>query len=71
MTARVTPITLEKSGRSAVRRLTRTIDAVETNDGDGVKIRRIGGRQLSHVIDSFLMLDEINSDDAQDYVAGC
>jgi len=53
-----------------VRRLTRTIDAVETNDGDGVKIRRIGGRQLSHVIDPFLMLDEINSDDAQDYVGG-
>jgi redox-sensitive bicupin YhaK (pirin superfamily) len=53
-----------------VRRLLRTIDAVETNDGDGVKIRRIGGRQLSSVLDPFLMLDEINSDDATDYIGG-
>lgn len=53
-----------------MRRLLRTIDAVETNDGDGVKIRRIGGRQLSRVLDPFLMLDEINSDDAADYIGG-
>lgn len=53
-----------------MRRLLRTIDAVATNDGDGVKIRRIGGRQLNCALDPFLMLDEINSDDAQDYVGG-
>jgi redox-sensitive bicupin YhaK (pirin superfamily) len=53
-----------------MRQLLRTIDAVETSDGDGVKIHRIGGRQLNCVLDPFLMLDEINSDDATDYIGG-
>jgi len=53
-----------------MRRLIRKIDAVATNDGDGVKIHRVAGRQLNSVLDPFLMVDEINSDDAADYIGG-
>ena len=53
-----------------MRRLIRTIDAVATNDGDGVKINRIAGRHLNSVLDPFLLVDEINSDDASDYSGG-
>lgn len=53
-----------------MRTLLRTIDATATNDGDGVRIHRIGGAQLNAVLDPFLMVDEINSDDASDYIGG-
>ena len=53
-----------------MRKLIRKIDAVATNDGDGVKIHRIAGRQLNSILDPFLMVDEINSDDAVDYIGG-
>jgi redox-sensitive bicupin YhaK (pirin superfamily) len=64
------PDSVDNTRRVDVRQLLRTIDAVETSDGDGVKIHRIGGRQLNRVLDPFLMLDEINSDDATDYIGG-
>jgi redox-sensitive bicupin YhaK (pirin superfamily) len=53
-----------------MRKLIRTIDAVAANDGDGVKIHRIAGRQINSILDPFLMVDEINSDDAADYIGG-
>lgn len=53
-----------------MRRLLKIIDAVATNDGDGVKINRIAGRHLRSELDPFLLLDEINSDDATDYIGG-
>ena len=53
-----------------MRRLIKKIDAKSANDGDGVKIHRIAGRQLNEVLDPFLMVDEINSDDAADYIGG-
>jgi len=53
-----------------MRKLIRKIDAVAANDGDGVKINRIAGRQINSVLDPFLMVDEINSDDAADYIGG-
>ena len=44
--------------------------AQPTRDGDGVRIARLGGAQLQQLIDPFLMLDEIKSDDAADYLGG-
>lgn len=46
------------------------INALPTSDGDGVKIKRIGGRALNKLLDPFLMIDEINSDAAADYIGG-
>ncbi len=46
------------------------IDSVAANDGDGVQIRRIAGRHLNAILDPFLMIDEINSDNASDYIGG-
>ena len=52
------------------RSLQRVINAMPTSDGDGVKIRRIGGRSVMREIDPFLMLDEIKSEDGADYIGG-
>jgi redox-sensitive bicupin YhaK (pirin superfamily) len=53
-----------------VRELTRLIDASPTQDGDGVSIHRLAGRNLHQILNPFIMLDEINSDDAADYIGG-
>jgi redox-sensitive bicupin YhaK (pirin superfamily) len=55
---------------STERRLQQIIDARDSADGDGVKIRRIAGRHLNAQLDPFLMLDEIRSDDSADYMGG-
>ncbi|WP_319784455.1 pirin family protein [Oceanisphaera sp. IT1-181] len=41
-----------------------------TQDGDGVKIHRLAGQRLHQVLNPFLMIDEINSDDSADYIGG-
>lgn len=51
-------------------KLERIVDAVPSSDGDGVKIQRIAGRELNRWLDPFLLLDEIRSDDAADYIGG-
>lgn len=53
-----------------MRKLTHVIKALPSQDGDGVKIHRLAGRQLHQVLNPFLMIDEINSDDATDYIGG-
>ena len=53
-----------------MRILKQTIQGRVTNDGDGVVIRRIAGSQVNALIDPFLMLDEINSEEAADYIGG-
>jgi quercetin 2,3-dioxygenase len=53
-----------------VRKLVNVINAQSTHDGDGVKIHRLAGPQLHHTLNPFLMIDEINSDDATDYIGG-
>jgi redox-sensitive bicupin YhaK (pirin superfamily) len=53
-----------------MRTLKQVIQGRATNDGDGVLIRRIAGSQFNALLDPFLMLDEINSDDASDYIGG-
>lgn len=53
-----------------MRKLIQVINARSTHDGDGVKINRLAGRQLHTALNPFLMIDEINSDDAADYIGG-
>jgi quercetin 2,3-dioxygenase len=52
------------------RKILRTVDARATSDGDGVKIHRVAGQQMMSTLNPYLMIDEINSDDAADYIGG-
>lgn len=53
-----------------MRELLNIINAQPTHDGDGVKIQRLAGLHLQQTLNPFLMIDEINSDDAADYIGG-
>jgi len=53
-----------------MRELVQVITAQPTRDGDGVRIHRLAGRRLHQALNPFLMIDEINSDDAADYIGG-
>jgi redox-sensitive bicupin YhaK (pirin superfamily) len=53
-----------------VRELIQVVNAQPTHDGDGVKIHRLAGHHLCQVLNPFLMIDEINSDEAADYIGG-
>jgi redox-sensitive bicupin YhaK (pirin superfamily) len=53
-----------------MRALKKVINAQQAQDGDGVNIHRLAGRHLHPVLNPFLMIDEINSDDAADYIGG-
>lgn len=52
------------------REIRKTISARATSDGAGVKIMRLTGFSESLRMDPFLMLDEIRSDDKDDFIAG-
>lgn len=52
------------------RHVQRVISGMPASDGAGVRLRRSLGRDDSARLDPFLMLDEIASDDAADYIAG-
>jgi redox-sensitive bicupin YhaK (pirin superfamily) len=52
------------------RRVSQVVEAQDTSDGAGVRLRRsIGSAALDH-LDPFLLLDEFKSDRAEDYLAG-
>ncbi len=53
-----------------MRKLINTINATTTSDGVGVKIYRIAGHKVNALIDPFLMIDEMNSDQSSDYIGG-
>ena len=53
-----------------VRSLQRTIEAIPTSDGAGVKLRRSIGQSAWTRLDPFLMLDHFSTDNADDYIAG-
>jgi quercetin 2,3-dioxygenase len=53
-----------------VRSLQRTIQAIPTSDGAGVKLRRSIGQSAWARLDPFLMLDHFSTDNADDYIAG-
>ena len=46
------------------------IQALETSDGAGVKLKRSIGTPEADYIDPFLMLDEFGSENKDDYIAG-
>jgi hypothetical protein len=52
------------------RNITNIIRARATSDGAGVKIQRLAGFGSQLNMDPFLMLDEIRSEDKDDYIAG-
>ncbi|MDO3385754.1 pirin family protein [Gilvimarinus sp. SDUM040013] len=52
------------------RQLRQVIPAVATSDGAGVKIKRSLGQSAGARLDPILMLDEFNSEEASDYIAG-
>jgi redox-sensitive bicupin YhaK (pirin superfamily) len=57
-------------GERAERTVERIVSAQRTSDGAGVKLNRaLGGGALS-MLDPFLLLDEFQSDDPNDYLAG-
>ncbi|MFL0797339.1 MAG: pirin family protein [Cellvibrionaceae bacterium] len=53
-----------------VRKLKRVVECYPSRDGAGVNILRLTGKQLQKEMDPFLMLDQIHSDEANDYIAG-
>lgn len=53
-----------------VRKIKRWIPAMPSQDGDGVKIFRVAGRQFNDDLDPFLLVDELRSDDSKDYIGG-
>ncbi len=52
------------------RKVDNVIDAIETSDGDGVKIFRSIGSYSLPQLDPFLLLDELKSNEAKDYIGG-
>ncbi|WP_117232912.1 pirin family protein [Vibrio maerlii] len=54
---------------TTVRQVIKTLNAQPTSDGDGVKIKRISGFNIKQ-FSPFLMIDELRSDDSQDYIGG-
>jgi redox-sensitive bicupin YhaK (pirin superfamily) len=55
---------------ATTRSLQRVIDAMNTSDGAGVRLRRSLGSGQGTRLDPFLMLDEFSSDNPGDYIAG-
>ncbi|MGN2253283.1 pirin family protein [Frateuria sp. GZRe12] len=52
------------------RTISRRVRGIDTNDGAGVKLKRIIGQPNLDMLDPFLLLDEFRSDRAGDYLAG-
>ena len=62
--------TVTPEGPRRVREIERVVTAQRTSDGAGVNLNRIlGGRELP-MLDPFLLLDEFQSDNPNDYMAG-
>tara|TARA_R110000823_G_scaffold91174_10_gene201197 strand:+ start:2657 stop:3487 length:831 start_codon:yes stop_codon:yes gene_type:complete len=55
---------------NTVRAISRRVRARPSSDGDGVKIQRIAGQELTALLDPFILLDEIHSEEGADYVGG-
>lgn len=53
-----------------MRQLEQVLTATPASDGDGVRIHRLAGSGLCAFSNPFLMIDEINSDEAADYIGG-
>jgi hypothetical protein len=55
---------------ATARPLVQVVPGMSSRDGAGVKLSRTLGSRALPLLDPFLMLDEIRSDDPADYVAG-
>lgn len=64
-----TPATAAAAG-SAGRGVARVVAGMPAEDGAGVKLTRMIGQPRLDVVDPFLMLDRIRSDDPSAYIAG-
>jgi redox-sensitive bicupin YhaK (pirin superfamily) len=64
------PISRASSTSSSVREVARVLSAQTSVDGAGVKLHRALGQRALGMVDPFLLLDEIHSDDPNDYAAG-
>jgi quercetin 2,3-dioxygenase len=53
-----------------MRQLEQIVSARPASDGDGVRIHRLAGPALQELMNPFLMIDEINSEEAADYIGG-
>jgi hypothetical protein len=53
-----------------IRPVARRVQGVPASDGAGVRLTRVIGTQALSGVDPFLLLDEIRSDQGQDYAAG-
>jgi len=61
---------MSKPNENNYRTIVTTVNANATSDGDGVKIARSIGSPLLPQLDPFLLLDELKSDEAADYMGG-
>jgi redox-sensitive bicupin YhaK (pirin superfamily) len=55
---------------SKSRKVSRIVQATQTSDGAGVRLKRSLGTPQLDYLDPFLLLDEFKSDDRSDYIAG-
>ncbi len=55
---------------ATIRAAAKVVRGIPANDGAGVKLTRVIGSPMLDSLDPFLLLDEISSDDAADYIGG-
>jgi redox-sensitive bicupin YhaK (pirin superfamily) len=65
-----TAIVLGACRKADEREVVRVVDAQETVDGAGVKLKRSLGTSVLSLLDPFLMLDEFHSKHEEDFIAG-
>lgn len=53
-----------------MREVTQLVQAMEVTEGAGVHVYRTIGTPARKNLDPFLMLDQFNTDDPDDYIAG-
>ena len=56
--------------RNQIAKFGKIINAIETSDGAGVRLKRSLGTNALPILDPFLMLDEFGSEEGADYIAG-
>ncbi|MQX35489.1 pirin family protein [Roseospira navarrensis] len=64
------PLARAPTAPPAERRLARVVPGVAASDGAGVKLTRMIGTRALDMLDPFLMLDVLHSDNPHDYIAG-
>jgi redox-sensitive bicupin YhaK (pirin superfamily) len=68
--ARTEPARIDPARSEGDRTVERIVSAQRTSDGAGVRLNRALGGSALAMLDPFLLLDEFQSDDPNDYIAG-